>query len=161
MTTDTQEKAVLELSSVGTRVEVLEKEVGEINTRLVNLDDKFDRVMSGFASEFRNSISSISSQFSANQKTPWGVLMSGGSLLLTVVIVVGGLAFAPLRGEINTLEAELVPRREVESRIGATNARILVLEETLRRDKDREIERLQRQVDQLKQTYWPRPEPSR
>lgn len=142
-------EATASLAAIDTRVGMMEKELGGMSSRLIDLEDKFDKVMSGFATEFRAALSGLSTQFSERNKTPWGVLLSGGSLLLTVVVVVGGLAFAPLRSELSTLEADHVTRKEIELRYMIGIDRVKLLEDELRRLHDRELEHLHQQIERM------------
>lgn len=132
------------------RVDALDSEVREVNSRLANLDDKFDRVMTGFGEEFRAAITSLSAQFNERQKTPWGVLISGASVVLSVCVILGGLAVSPVQSRISKLEEDTVPRKEVEFRDRVLYERITELQGDVKKQFSNERERLLAELDGLK-----------
>lgn len=137
------------MDALETKVGVLDNEVREVNTRLFNLDEKFDKVMTGFAEEFRAAITGLSAQFNERQKTPWGVLISGASVILAISITIGGLGISPIQSRIAKMEEDMVPRKEVEFRDKVAIDRINRLEDDLRVINKREQDRLVNQIDTL------------
>jgi hypothetical protein len=141
------------IASISTKVGVLENQIGEIDDRILGLDTKFDRVMSGFASEFRTSIAALSTQFSEGNKTPWIVLISGAAVMLTVVSMVGYQALSPITATLDKLEHhmtyDVMPRKEVELGYTAMDHRLSLVEDELKTSRRRELEHLNQRVESL------------
>lgn len=138
-----------QIASLDTKVGVLEGDIADVGTRLENLDAKFEKVMASFASEFRTAIAALSTQLSERNKTPWGILISGAGVVLTVVALVGHQALSPMTDDIARLTKEAVPRKEIEARYAYTDARINVLSDEVRMLRQHEFDGLTHQIEVL------------
>lgn len=102
-TTNSRERLMTpeQFSAHDVKLKQLEGDVHELKT-----------TMNTFAAEVRTSINQIMNVISARDKTPWGTLLSAGSLLLTIVTVAGSLAIIPMKEAIQQLQMSVVPRAE-------------------------------------------------
>ena len=139
------ENARYNLAAMDTRVDALENEVESINSRLGELNDKFDRVLTAFASEFRSSIAGLSTQINERNKTPWGTLFTGMAVTLSIVTVVGHQALSPIEASLAILQAQIVPRMEFNLENGQFERRLAILEDA----KNKRVDRLEQRVDEL------------
>ena len=82
----------VQLASVDTRVTGVEREQHRLNNAVTSLQG-----------EVRIGFDSIRAALSDQHKTPWAVLFSGLAFILSLCVVIGGLAYWP----INTAQHEL------------------------------------------------------
>lgn len=143
------------IAALGTRVDSLESDVREANSRLQGLDEKFDRVMSGFASEFRSAVAGLSTQFSERNKTPWAVLISGAGIILAIVSMLGHQTLTPITDILKQHETNMVPRKEVEFRYSVNERRLMMIEDDLRKQQNQKIEALERENSLLRSVSRP------
>lgn len=139
----------INVDALDTKVDILDNEIKEVNSRITDFNEKFDRVITSFASEFRASIANLSTQFSERNKTPWGVLISGIGVTLTIVTLIGHQALAPISDTLSIIQRDLVPRKEVEFRHETVERRLTLVESDLKTLHQREYDRLQQQLDVL------------
>lgn len=133
-----------------TRQVALEGDIRGLDNRIAALDDKFDKVMTGFAEEFRAAITSLSSQFNERQKTPWGVLLSGASVVLAICITIGSLGLSPIQTRMSKLEEDLIPRKEVEFRDRVLFDRLNELNTMVKEQSKQERDRVVAELENLK-----------
>lgn len=137
----------INLSALDTKVNVLDNDIVQINTRIEGLDTKFDRVMTGFASEFRSAIASLSTQLSEKNKTPWAVLISGMGLTLGVVSFLGHQTLAPITDTIAMMQTNMVPRKESDLRYTILSKEIDLLHADVKLLHDRAYQRLKERLE--------------
>jgi hypothetical protein len=125
---------------LGVRVDNLEREIGEVNSRIGGLDSKLDRNQATLAAK----IDTISSQ-----KPQWAVMIAGAGLIISVLGLFGSQALAPVQSDIKGLKASSVPRAEVEYRDAAHDRRLADAEAELRAIRERREIDLQKQIDRL------------
>lgn len=145
------------LTALDTKVEIMESDLGDLNTRITSLDTKFDNVMTSFASEFRNAIGNLSTQLSEKNKTPWGVLISGMGVILTVVTLLGHQTLSPIAETIASIQRDvrdLVPRKEADFRHEMNDKRIGKLEIEIADAHRREYDRLKEQLDLIQKENY-------
>jgi peptidoglycan hydrolase CwlO-like protein len=138
------------VAALDTRVGVLDNEIREVNVRITGLDEKFDKVMTAFAVEFRAAIAGLSTQFSERNKTPWGILISGAGVVLTMVALLGHQTLSPITENLSMVIQEMVPRKEVEFRYSINDKRLTKIEEELADTRNRELSSLHEQVNALR-----------
>ena len=103
--------------------EHLEPRVAKLETSVDNLT----KSLSSFENEVRNALNTIIQ----GQKTPWATVIS----FVGLVIIIGGLAFAPVIDRVNTLE---IYERQTEQ--GLNN------EQVKNAQHDKRLEALEREV---------------
>jgi len=136
MTQQNPEAPNSDITALSVRVGALEGDIREFGDRLLGLDTKIDKAISGLATEFRASFSAITSQLSERQRTPWAVLISGAGFIVAVLGVFGSQALSPLQSDTKHLKEQIVPREEINYRAEVSNRRFLQIEnavETLQR----------------------------
>jgi hypothetical protein len=136
MASNTSDMTVADLAAFGVRVGSLETDVGEINTRLSGLENKFDAAIGAMALEFRTSLTALTTQLSERNKTPWGVIFAGAAVVATVIGMIGSQALSPMQTDIAILKRDSIPRVEhdyekevIESRFAHLEHQIQLTEE--------------------------------
>lgn len=93
------------------------------------------RSLEGFASETRTAIQNLSQKMADGQKTPWGVLFAGMSVLLTIISLVGGLVAYGVNEKINANHEAHFRHESLEAhptalkQMGAHSERLKALEQ--------------------------------
>lgn len=131
MTQHTHEPSSSDITALSVRVGALESDIREFGDRLLGLDTKIDKAISGLATEFRASFSAITSQLSERQRTPWAVLISGAGFIVAVLGVFGSQALSPLQADTKLLKEQIVPREEINYRTEASNRRFQQIESAI------------------------------
>jgi len=135
--------------ALGVRVGAVERDIGEVNDRLLGLDTKIDKGIAGLASEFRSSLSSLTTQLSERNRTPWAVLIAAAGFIVAVLGTVGSQALAPVRDNVKTLQDQIVPREEINYRSTANDKRLSAIEADIRLSEQRRYDLMIRNIDRL------------
>lgn len=150
---------IAEVRALQVKVGNIDSDVREINDRILGLDGKIDKAMASLGSEFRSSLTTLGSQLSERNRTPWGTLITAAGFISTTLAFIGSQALFPLQTDIKALKEQIVPREEINYRTKTSQLQLDRLESlanTLanRRydDMQRQIDRLERQNDSFKST---------
>lgn len=58
-----------------------------------------------------NQITGLANNLNERGRTPWGLLITGGGLSVTILVVLGGLAYAPIRAGIDRADRDITEVR--------------------------------------------------
>lgn len=131
------------------RVRGVERDIGEVNDRLLGLDTKIDKGIAGLANEFRSSLATLTTQLSERNRTPWAVLIAAASLIIGALGIVGSQALAPVVSSVKTLQENIVPREEINYRSLANDKRLTAIESDIRQIEQRRYDMMLRNLDRL------------
>lgn len=131
------------------RARGVERDIGEVNDRLLGLDTKIDKGIAGLASEFRTSLASLTTQLSERNRTPWAVLIAAASLIIGALGIVGSQALSPVSGAVKALQDQIVPREEINYRSQVNDKRLTNIEADIRLIEQRRYDMMTRQLDRL------------
>lgn len=82
------------------RYAALDERVTNIGTRVTALDTRVTEGFQAMSAQF----GALASEIRTGQKTPWGVIWSAIGVFITFVVVIGGLAYWPIRESTTRLE---------------------------------------------------------
>ena len=133
------------LANHGTRLQGIEVSVAKMESEVGSLQGKMEQ---GFQS--------LAGELAKRAQTPWGTLISAGSLLVVVMGVIGTLAFLPVKTQIETLQdAHGTLRREMRQEMKDFPDRREV--DVVTKYHEKTIDRLERQLDRLEaEVMWRR-----
>lgn len=170
-----------QVSEVVSGVRGLRRDVDMVANNDVDIDVRFaglqqrvtglENAVQGVATQ----ISNLATTINERSRTPWGILLTGAGVVITVLVVIGGLASRPYQEGIDRIEMAVrdlgqkaVTRDEIDWRTARSKEdreRVEKMLSELRTDMvprgehdqkwrayDTEIAAIQRQVDDLKQT---------
>lgn len=78
----------------------------DIDVRFAGLQQR----VAGIESAVQNvssQVSALAATFNDRSRTPWGILITGASFMMAVILAVGGLAYAPIREAITDAKADV------------------------------------------------------
>lgn len=135
--------------AMDTKVSILEEEVNDINVRITaldtNLNNKMDRMTTAVTSELK----ALSAALADKNKTPWGILISGAGVVITIVALLGHQALSPIQDTLKLVSDNIVPRKEIELQYEVHDRRITAIEGLLLGLQKREGDALRSTVDTL------------
>lgn len=92
------------LATLGAQVTALDRDYGDLKKTLVALDTRLDTSISSLGNKFESSISALSNKIEARSTTQWPVLFSGLGVVLTILTVVGTMAYLPIQRDTTRLD---------------------------------------------------------
>ena len=161
----------------------LEQRVYGIEQSFASLVQQMERDRSELAAQMAQDRAHFDTRFSSLQemvadrsRTPWGVLIAGLSLIVTMMVALGTLAYLPIKtqmedtkGEVARLTAIMVPRVELERDWGRNEKTLGGLAELIQRNQALIVPRgeheekwrsqlardtdFQRQIDELRRSF--------
>jgi hypothetical protein len=137
-------------AALSTRVDGMEKSVGELKDGLIGLDTKVDRGFAEFGRELRAAVATLTAQLGQQQKPQWVVLISAAGLIVTVLAMFGRQALDPVQSDLVRLNATiggLVPREEFVT----VRRRVEEHERRVYEEHRRAIERLEAENNALRE----------
>lgn len=110
--------------------------LSRLETEVQNLDGKIDAVASA--------VREIATNISQMQKAPWQTMLTAGSLIITIVSVVGLLALQPIRNDNMRQDTAIIQMVDNQSQH-------LIQQSSDFTDLAVRIEYLQKEIDELKE----------
>lgn len=114
--------------ALDTKVGILEEEVNDINVRITALDTNLNNKMDRMATAVTSELKALSAALADKNKTPWGILISGAGVVITVVALLGHQALSPIQDTLKLVSDNIVPRKEIELRYEVHDRRITSIE---------------------------------
>lgn len=139
------------LNSVGQMTPQTAAAFASLQTQVVNIEAE--------VSQLATSIHSINTKIDGLGKTPWPMYIAGAGFMLSVMVVIGGIAYKPIDTQLTMLTQEvreqghlIVPRFEHERQWALTESRFERDEKTLESRESKELAAfreaaLQRELD--------------
>lgn len=106
----------VDATALAVQVDALDGDVREIKDSILGLDAKIEKAVSDLAREVRHAISTLTTQFTERQRTPWAVIFSGAAVTISVLGFVGAQALSPVQADVKALKEQIVPREEINYR---------------------------------------------
>lgn len=131
------------------KVGILEEEVNGINVRITALDTNLNNKMDRMATAVTSELKALTAALADKNKTPWGILISGAGVVITVVAFLGHQALSPIQDTLKLVSDNIVPRKEIELRYEVHDRRITSIEGLLLGLQKREGDALRSTVDAL------------
>lgn len=92
----TQRKANIDFGALTVRLDAAETDVHELKVAIVNLDKKID-------AQFKQ----LSDKIDARAATPWALIWAALGVMVTVMVIIGGLVVSPRDASISRIEARI------------------------------------------------------
>ena len=93
------------IAKLETQVYGLEVGQGDIKRTVLDLDSKIDQSIAALANRFESSINTLANKIEARNTTNWPVLISGLGAVITIVSLIGAMAFLPIQRDTARLDA--------------------------------------------------------
>lgn len=93
------------IARLETQVIGLEVGQGDIKRTVLDLDSKIDQSIAQLANRVENSLNTLSNKIEARNTTQWPVLFSGFGIVITVLTLVGGMAYLPIQRDTARLDS--------------------------------------------------------
>lgn len=138
-----------EVRELQVKVAGVDGDIREINDRILGLDGKIDKAVTSLGTEFRSALSSLGTQLSERNRTPWGILISAAGFITTTLAFIGSQALSPIQTDIKLLKDQMVPREEVNYRTATNEKRMDRLESLATLLANRRYDEMQKQIDRL------------
>lgn len=94
-------------SVTDTRVDGVERNVGDLREEIQAIDKKVDRGFAEFGRELRVAVQTLTTQIGGQQTTKWAPILSALALALSVLTFVGKQALDPVTDRVHTIEGRL------------------------------------------------------
>ncbi len=95
------------LATLDARVQGLDRDYQDIKRTILDLDSKVDQSVASLANRFENSLSALANKIEAKSTTQWPVIFGGMSVMVTILTVIGTMAYLPIQRETARLDAAL------------------------------------------------------
>jgi len=92
------------IATLETKVAALELGQADLKRTLLDLDSKVDQSIAGLATRVESSLSSLASKIEARNTTQWPVLFSGLGVVLTILSLLGAMAYLPIQRDTSRLD---------------------------------------------------------
>ncbi len=92
------------IATLETKVSALELSQSRIERTILDLDSSFNSSIAGLQNDFRSQLSGLSNKLDAKNTTQWPVLFSGFGIVITVLTLVGGMAYMPIQRDTSRLD---------------------------------------------------------
>jgi hypothetical protein len=101
------------VATLGAQVTSLERDYADQKRAIVALDNRIDTSISALGNKFESAISVLSNKIDARSTTQWPVLFSGLGVVLTILTILGTMAYLPISrdtGRLDTAVAAILDR---------------------------------------------------
>lgn len=95
------------LATLGAQVASLDRDYNDVKRTLVALDNRIDSSISSLGTKFESALSSLANKVDAKSTTQWPLIFSGLGVLVTIVVVIGGMAYMPIQRDAARLDSSV------------------------------------------------------
>lgn len=144
------------IATLETKVAALELGQADLKRTLLDLDSKVDQSIAGLATRVESSLSSLANKLEAKNTTNWPVLISGLGAVITIVTLLGTMAFLPIQRDTSRLDtavAAILDRGVFQREYAADELRTKEDLRTLRADLSTRITLPRYNADQERTTH--------
>lgn len=92
------------IATLETKVSALELSQARIERTILDLDSSFNSSIASLQSDFRSQLTGLSNKIDAKATTQWPTIFAGFGVLLTVLTVVGAMAYMPIQRDTARLD---------------------------------------------------------
>lgn len=128
-----------DFGALGTRVDGLERSVGDLNEGMGAIDHEVDRGFADFGRELRSVVATLTSQIGSDRKTNWVPIISAIGLAAGMLAAFGSQALTPVSARVDRIEAAYLSRPEFNQRLTGV---------------DIDLHRLQARDDEVEQRHY-------
>jgi len=158
------------IARLETQVSGLESGQGDIKRTVLDLDSKIDQSIAALANRVENSLNTLSNKIEARNTTQWPVLFSGFGIVITVLTLVGGMAYLPIQRDTARLDsavAAILDKGVFQNVYGDDRKRVQENLDRLRTDLSTRItlprynadqERITHALDEMRSRFATKPE---
>ncbi len=158
------------MATLDARVQGLDRDYQDLKRTLLDLDSKIDQSIASIGNRFENSLSVLTNKIEAKSTTQWPVIFGGMSVLLTIITVIGTMAYLPIQRDTGRLDAAvsaILDRGVFQREYGADQVRLQENLRAFRTDMGTHIngprygadqERINHALDELRSRFAPKSE---
>ncbi len=93
------------IATLETKVGALELGHARIERTILDLDSSFNSSIASLSNDFRSQLSALGNKIEARATTQWPTLIGLCSVIITVLTLVGGMAYLPIQRDTSRLDA--------------------------------------------------------
>jgi len=144
------------IAALETRVSAFEINQARIERTILDLDSSFNSSITNLSNDFRSQLTALSAKLEAKNTTNWPVLISGLGALITIVTLLGTMAFLPVQRDtarLDTAVAAILDRGVFQREYAADETRTKEDLRTLRAELSTRITLPRYNADQERTTH--------
>lgn len=92
------------IAALETKVSAFELNQARIERTILDLDSSFNSSITNLSNDFRAQLTALSTKLEAKNTTQWPVLFSGMGVVLTILSLLGAMAYLPIQRDTSRLD---------------------------------------------------------